>query len=34
MAKYTLQILQYSHRKIFKVYIWPFFNIMNEKIKA
>ena len=33
MAKHTLKILRYEHRKIFKVCIWPFYNIMHERIK-
>ena len=32
MVKYTLKILQCSHRKILKVF-WVFFIIMNEKLR-
>ena len=32
MAKDTLKILRFENRKIFRVYVWPFFNIMNERV--
>ena len=32
MAKHALKILRYEHHKIFK-YVWPFYNIMHERVK-
>ena len=32
MTKHTLKILRCSHRKVFK-YVWPFYNIMHERVK-
>ena len=33
MVKHTLKILRCEHRKIFKKYVWPFYNIMHERVK-
>ena len=32
MTRHTLKILRCSHRKVFK-YVWPFYNIMHERVK-
>ena len=33
MAKHTLKILRCSHRKVCLKYVWPFCNIMHERVK-